>query len=180
MEVLGISGSLRRASYNWALLKAAAAACPAGVELKIWRGLHAIPAFNEDIEVSPPPVVAFTRALEQADAVLVATPEYNASVPGALKNALDWASRPFEANPLRNKPVAVIGASRGVFGAIWAQAELRKILGTIGACVDERELVVPRAHEAFTSQGELQDPGLAAALRATVASLIETRCQKVA
>lgn len=122
----------------------------------------------------------FRRALAQADAVLVATPEYNASVPGALKNALDWASRPLEANPLRKKPVAVIGASQGTFGAIWAQAELRKILSTIGACVGERELVVPRAQEAFTSQGHLHDPDLAVGLRAIVASLVERTGQKAA
>ncbi len=180
MEVLGISGSLRRASYNSALLRAAAAEAPVGVKFRIWHGLHAIPAYNDDIEVAPLPVVVFKRTLAQADAVLIATPEYNASVPGALKNALDWASRPFEANPLRHKPFAVIGASQGVFGALWAQAELRKILTTIGACVDERELVVPRAQDAFTAQGKLRDPQLADGLRAILTNLAQTRCQEAA
>lgn len=180
MEILGLSGSLRRASYNSALLRAAAAECPDGIEFRIWQGLQAIPAYNDDIDVAPLPVVMFRRALARADAVLVATPEYNASVPGALKNALDWASRPLEANPLRKKPVAVIGASQGTFGAVWAQAELRKILTTIGACVDQRELVVPRAQDAFTSQGHLRDPELAVGLRAIVASLIDRTGQQAA
>ena len=180
MEVLGISGSLRRASYNSALLRAAAVEVPAGIAFRVWGGLPTIPAYNDDIDVAPLPVVAFRRALARADAVLIATPEYNASVPGALKNALDWASRPFEANPLRDKPVAVIGASQGIFGALWAQAELRKILNTIGACLDERELAVPRAHDAFTAQGGLNDPDLAMALRAIVTNLVHTRCEEAA
>lgn len=174
MNVLGISGSLRQASHNSALLRAAAAACPDGVEFRIWHGLQGIPAYNEDIHVAPQPVVMFRHALVHADAVLFATPEYNASVPGALKNALDWASRPIEANPLRGKPVAVIGASQGIFGAIWAQADLRKILRTIGARVDEHELAVSHGQDAFTTQGDLRDRDLALGLRAIVARLIRT------
>ena len=131
MRLLAISGSLRRRSYNRALLDAAALECGPGVDFVFWSGLGAIPAYDEDEE--PPRSVALLKEeIAAADAVLFATPEYNASVPGALKNALDWVSRPFQANPLRGKPVAVIGASQGVFGAAWAQAELRKILGTIG------------------------------------------------
>ena len=179
MNVLGISGSLRQASHNSALLRAAAAACPDGVEFRIWHGLQGVPAYNEDIHVAPLPVVTFRRALAQADAVLFATPEYNSSVPGALKNALDWASRPIEANPLCDKPVAVIGASQGIFGAIWAQAELRKILSAMGARVDERELAVSHAQDAFTPQGDLHDRDLAVGLRAIVARLIQTN-QKAA
>ena len=178
--VLGLSGSLRRGSYNSALLRAAAAEFPPGVDFRIWRGLDAVPAYDEDLEAAPPAVDAFRRALAQADAVLVATPEYNASVPGALKNALDWASRPLDGNPLRNKPVAVIGASQGLFGAIWAQTELRKILTTIGARVDERELAVPRAQHAFTRDGQLLDPQVAAELRAIVAGLLKATCGKAA
>lgn len=180
MQLLGISGSLRRGSYNGALLQAAAAEVPAGVEFKVWHGLDAIPAYDEDLDATPLSVGVFRRALAQADAVLIATPEYNASVPGALKNALDWASRPFEANPLRNKPVAVIGASQGIFGAIWAQAELRKILSTIGACVDARELAVSGAHDAFDAQGRLHDAELTATLRAIVTGLVHAAGQKAA
>ena len=174
MRLLGISGSLRRGSYNSVLLEAAAAAleCSA-VEFVVWRGLEDIPAYSEDLETAPAPVATLRRELTAADAVLIATPEYNASVPGALKNALDWASRPFPENALRNKPVAVIGASQGVFGAVWAQADLRKVLKAIGALVDHRELAVGRAHEAFTGNGRLRDPQLAARLGTIVNDLCE-------
>jgi chromate reductase, NAD(P)H dehydrogenase (quinone) len=172
MRLLAISGSLRRGSYNSALLAAAAAECPAHVEVVVWRGLAEIPAYDEDLDTVPAPVAVLRGELARADAVLIATPEYNASVPGALKNALDWASRPYPANALRNKPVAVVGASSGPFGAVWAQAELRKILATIGARVDERVLPVAQAHEAFTADGRLRDPQLAATLRAIVEGLI--------
>jgi chromate reductase len=104
---------------------------------------------------------------------VIVTPEYNASIPGALKNALDWASRPFPDNCLRGKPVAVIGASTGLFGAIWAQAELRKVLSTVGAAVLDSELPVPAAQTAFTTDGRLRDPAVAAALRALVHDLID-------
>jgi chromate reductase len=177
-RILGISGSLRRHSYNSALLRAARSALPAGVAFREWLGLDEIPVFNEDVTAPPASVRALKEALADADAVLFATPEYNASVPGGLKNALDWASRPFLENPLRGKPAAVIGASQGVFGAIWAQAELRKILRTLGADVDERELVVPEAQSAFRDDGSLRDEILASALRTLVADLasVRSRC----
>ncbi len=114
MRLLAISGSLRRDSYNSALLQAAAAACPRAAEFVIWRGLADIPAYDEDLDHTPPPAVTELREeIARAHAVLIATPEYNGSIPGALKNALDWASRPFPDNCLRRKPVAVIGASTG-------------------------------------------------------------------
>jgi chromate reductase len=180
MNLLAISGSLRRGSYNSALLHAATAVLPAEVELRVWRGLDQIPAYNEDFTSAPLAVVVLKRALAQADAVLFATPEYNASIPGALKNALDWASRPLETNPLREKPVAVIGASQGIFGAIWAQAELRKILRTLGAQVDGRELVVAHAQQAFTTSGTLRDRELARALAEIVGGLLDTMCDRAA
>ena len=178
--MLGVSGSLRRDSLNTALLTAAAAAAPADVEFVVWRGLADIPPFNEDICEVPLAVQAFRAEIARSDAVLFATPEYNSSIPGALKNALDWVSRPFATNPLRNKPTAVIGASQGLFGAVWAQAELRKILGTIGASVDDRELPVARAHETFTPDFRLNDPKLMAMLTEIVTDLAERRAQRAA
>jgi chromate reductase len=179
MRLLAISGSLRRHSYNSALLAAAAAYRPPNVHFAIWRGLADVPPFNEDLD-APPPVLSLRREIVESDAVLIATPEYNASVPGALKNALDWASRPFPANALRDKPVAVIGASQGLFGAVWAQAELRKILAATGARVDDRELPVARAHQAFTADGRLHDAHLASALEAIVNDLIAGTTQRAA
>jgi chromate reductase len=148
MHVLAISGSLRADSHNTALLRAAAEEAPDGVELALWQGLKEIPAFDQEDELDAPvSVEAFRDAVRNADAVLIATPEYNSSIPGALKNALDWASRPVATNVFRNKPVAVIGASTGAFGAVWSQAELRKVLGAMGARVAEVELAVGHAHE---------------------------------
>jgi chromate reductase len=174
MRVLGISGSLRRDSYNRALLRAAAAALPPGAELVLWDRVAELPAYDEDLDVAPgpEPVRALREAIAAADAVLIATPEYNASLPGALKNALDWASRPHATNPLRGKPVAVIGATTGLFGAVWAQAEARKVLSTIGARVVERELPVGQAHEAFDAAGGLRDAELRDALAELVGELV--------
>ena len=107
---------------------------------------------------------ALLAAIDEADALLIATPEYNASLPGGLKNALDWASRPFPDNVLRHKPSVVIGASTGLFGAVWAQAEVRKVLKASGADVVENELPVGMADSAFTGDGSLADPELAARL----------------
>lgn len=159
LRVLGVSGSLRRDSHNRRLLRAAAELLPPGVELVEFGGLKAIPAFDEDDEHAPgPAVVAWREAVRDADAILFATPEYNSSIPGVLKNAVDWASRkgpgPLPA-ALRNKPVAVVGASTGMFGAVWAQAELRKVLAAAGARVIDRELPVAVADEAFTGDGRL-------------------------
>jgi len=176
MRVLGISGSLRAASLNRRLLLAAAAALPPGAELELFDGLAAVPPYDEDADVDPPhPAVARLRAaIAGADALLIATPEYNASVPGQLKNALDWASRPFPGNALQGRPTAVVGASTGLFGAVWAQAELRKALATAGARVIDEELPVGQAHDAFDDEGLLADPGLQAALAAIVAALVRS------
>ena len=146
MRVLGVSGSLRAGSHNTRLLRAAAELLPPGAELEVFEGLGEIPPFDADIEGSPPPaVLALKEAIAQADAVLIATPEYNHSIPGVLKNALDWVSRPIAANPMRGKPALVIGASTGMFGAVWAQAETRKVLGALGARVLDEELPVAQA-----------------------------------
>jgi chromate reductase len=173
MRILGISGSLRRGSHNRRLLRAAGDALPPGVVLVEWEGLATLPAFDEDLEASPPePVQELFAAIEDADALLIATPEYNASLPGALKNAIDWASRPFPDNVLKDKPAAVIGASTGLFGAVWAQAEVRKTLKASGAHVVEAELPVGLADGAFTEDGALADPELAERLEDLVSDLV--------
>jgi chromate reductase len=171
MRILGIAGSLRRDSHNRALLRAAAELLPDGVELVAFDGLKAIPPFDADEEAGPAPtsVAALRRTVARADAVLVATPEYNHSLPGVLKNALDWVSRPVAANALRGKPVAVIGASTGMFGAVWAQAEARKVLAAIGGRVLDVELPVPHADELVGADGALRDEEL----RTRLAELLE-------
>jgi chromate reductase len=175
MRLLALSGSLRRGSYNTGLLRAARELAPAGVEVEIWDGLAAVPPFNEDDEAkpAPPAVASLRRAIAAADGLLVATPEYNGSIPGQLKNALDWASRPFDRTPLRGKPVAVIGASTSAFGAAWAQADLRRVLATIGARVVETDLVLPFAHERFDEQGRLVDAEARARLATAVKALLD-------
>jgi len=168
MKILGISGSLRRDSYNTALLHNV----PLGLEL--WDGLKSIPPYDEDddIEPAPPAVAEMRAAVAGADAILFATPEYNASVPGQLKNAIDWLSRPFATSVLRNRPVAVVGASTGAFGAVWAQAELRKVLATAGARVVEGDVAVGHAHERFDANGVLTDANLREQLQEVVDALV--------
>jgi chromate reductase, NAD(P)H dehydrogenase (quinone) len=171
LNVLAISGSLRRGSHNTGLLRALQEEAPEGVDITLWDGLKAIPPYDADDDVvpGPEPVEAFRRLVREADAVVFATPEYNSSVPGALKNALDWGSRPLATNAFRNKPVAVIAASAGAFGAVWSAAELRKILGAMGARVADVELAVGHAPDKFDEDGRLDalsaevSPSLAAA-----------------
>src|SRR3954451_22972145 len=175
MRVLGLSGSLRRDSHNRALLRAAAAELRPDAELVEWDRIAELPAYDEDLDtaLAPEPVRALREAIADADAILIATPEYNASLPGALKNALDWASRPHATNPLRGKPAAVIGASTGLFGAVWAQAEARKVLRTIGARVVDSELPVAAGAERFDARGVLVDAEVREQLGEVVAGLLE-------
>jgi chromate reductase, NAD(P)H dehydrogenase (quinone) len=151
MRVLGIAGSLREGSYNHALLREAAERLPAGVEFVEFGRLGEIPPYDADLEegVTPSAVAELRQAMGEADAVLVATPEYNHSIPGVLKNALDWASRPAGQSALTGTPAAVIGASTGMFGAVWAQAETRKVLGALGGRVVEAELPVSKAADLY-------------------------------
>lgn len=175
IRVLGISGSLRVASTNTKLLYAAARLVGAGVRLELWHDLGLVPPFSEDDEREPPqPVCVLRRVISRADAVLIATPEYNSSIPGQLKNAVDWASRPCGQAVLRAKPVAVVGASPSPYGAARAQAELRTVLTSAGARVLDRELRVGRAHEAFGPEGQLRDPEFENGLRDIVADLTQT------
>jgi chromate reductase len=175
MRVLGISGSLRRDSYNSALLRHAGELFEAeGAEFEIYDGLRDVPPYDadDDTDDAPEAVAQLRAAVREADAVFFTTPEYNSSIPGALKNALDWVSRPLATNAIRNKPVAVIGASSGMFGAVWAQAELRKVLGTMGARVVEGEVAVGHANTRFDEDGRLNDPNLEEQVREVVRSLI--------
>jgi chromate reductase len=174
MRVLGISGSLRRDSHNTELLRAAATLLPSGVEFELYEGLRDIPPYDEDEDKSQvQAVLDLKERIAAADAVLFATPEYNHSIPGHLKNALDWVSRPLADTPLKGKPVAVIGASTGMFGAVWAQAELRKVLSAIGARVLDRELPVPMADEIVRDREKLEESGTHSLLVGLLAELLE-------
>jgi chromate reductase len=174
MRILGLSGSLRRDSHNTRLLGGVRKLLPSGVELVLFDQLAAIPPYSEDDEQQEPLAVAALRgAIAGADAVLVATPEYNASIPGTLKNALDWVSRPIASTPLKGKPAAVVGASTSLFGAVWAQAETRKILSTIGARVVDRELPIPQADEALGADGLPLERDVVEELSATLDELLE-------
>jgi chromate reductase len=175
VRILGISGSLRRDSHNTNLLRAAAELVGGDVELELWEGLKAVPPYDADDDVAEAPaaVAELRDAIAGADAVLFATPEYNASIPGQLKNALDWVSRPLATNPLRNKPVAVVGASTGAFGAVWSQAELRKVLAAIGARVLECEVACRYAERSFDEHGRLIEAEARAQLGAAVDRLAE-------
>lgn len=173
MLVLGISGSLRSGSYNRALLRAAARELPSDVDFEEWGGLGRIPPYDADRDAEPgaEAVVNLREELTRADAVLIATPEYNHSVPGQLKNALDWASRPRRETVLRGKPAAVIGASPSPSGARSAQADARRVLARAGARVIDRELAVDRAFERFDADGQLVDDELRMALPQLVAGI---------
>jgi chromate reductase len=150
MKILAISGSLRSGSHNTDLLQGAAAAAPDGIDIELHDGLKEIPPYDADDDIpgeQPEPVRRLKEALAAADAVLISTPEYNSSIPGVLKNALDWVSRPLAESPVRNKPVAVLSSSTGMFGGVWAAAETRKVLGALGARTLEDTVAVAKAHE---------------------------------
>jgi chromate reductase, NAD(P)H dehydrogenase (quinone) len=172
VKILGIAGSLREGSYNRALLRAARELVPAGVELEE-LDVRSLPFYDGDVEAAgdPEPVVALKEAIRGADALLIATPEYNRGVPGVLKNAIDWASRPALASPLAGKPVAIVGASTGRGGTARAQEQLRAALEFSRATVIEQpEVLVPEAFMRFDEHGELVDPGI----RADLGELIDT------
>jgi chromate reductase len=174
IRILGISGSLRGGSHNTSLLRAAAKTLPSGVELEVYDGLRDLPPYDADLDVEPAheAVAHLRQAIADADGVLISTPEFNGSIPGPLKNALDWASRPFPDNAFKGKPVSVMGASTGLFGAVWAQAETRKVLGILGADVLDGELPVGQAHMAFGDDGHLADEDFRNALSELLGVLI--------
>ena len=172
MKLLGIAGSLREGSYNRSLLRAAREVLPEGVEL-VECEIGGLPFYDGDVEAAgdPEPVVALKNAIRDADALLIATPEYNRGVPGVLKNAVDWASRPPLGSPLTGKPVALMGASTGRGGTALAQQQLREALEFPRASVlDEPQVLVPEAYMRFDDRGELTDEGV----RAELAELVDT------
>ena len=176
MRVLGISGSLRAASYNTALLRAAAELAPANVEIELYQDLEALPPYNEDRDTDAPPagVQSLRDRIASADAVVFSTPEFNGTMPGQLKHAVDWASRPYgKDSALWGKPVAVVGASVTDYGAVWAQDHLRKALGIASARVLDTELPVSRAPERFDEDGVLVDLEIRDRLIEIIASLEE-------
>jgi chromate reductase len=168
MKILAVSGSLRAESHNTQLVREAAKLAPAGVEVELWEGIGDLPIYDQDLEDAdlPESVRRLREDWSSADAILFATPEFNGSVPGGLKNAVDWASRPKDEAALKNKTVAVIGASMGQFGALWAQQDLRRILGIAGARVVGEPLPVSRAHEGF-------DEAVFQGLRTALETLVE-------
>ena len=157
VSLLGISGSLRRASLNRRLLDAVRDALPPGAEMAIFEDLD-FPIFNDDL-VDPPGVVELKAAIAASGGVVFAVPEYNYSIPGGLKNALDWISRPPDTSPMRGKPVGLVGAASGMSGTIRAQTHLRQmLLYSDSPCLSQPEVLIPRAHERFDAEGRLTDP----------------------
>jgi chromate reductase len=158
VRILGIAGSLRRASYNRAALRAATQLVPAGVTLDIFE-LDGIPGFNQDEEQNPPAkVVEFKRRIREADAILIVTPEYNYSIPGVLKNAIDWASRPYGDSAWSGKPAAIMGASVGTIGTARAQYHLRQVFVFLNMFpLNQPEVMIGHAAERFDAEGNLTD-----------------------
>jgi chromate reductase len=175
IQILAIAGSLRRDSWNHRLLLAASEVAPAEVEVRSFEGHDAIPVFNEDLEVDAPPSVRdLRRRVEAADGLLIATPEYSQSVPGVLKNTLDWLSRPHGASCLQGKPVAVVGASTGPWGTRIAQKELRHVLWSIEASVlAGPPLYVGRVVSRFDNDGRLTHEGTRTGLERVLVALVQ-------
>lgn len=174
MRILALSGSLREHSYNSAVARAAAELAPAGAAVEVYDRLRDVPLYDADLDGDERPhaVAALADAIVAADALLVVTPEYNGSVPGVLKNAIDWMSRPAGGGALRGKATAVAGATTGQYGALWAQQDLRRILGIAGARVTPGELPIARAQHVFDESLRLRDPLVAERLRKHVEALV--------
>jgi chromate reductase, NAD(P)H dehydrogenase (quinone) len=173
VKILGIAGSLRKGSFNRALLKAAQGALPAGASLEIAE-LHGIPVFSEDDEKNPPQAaVDFKKKVRAADAILFATPEYNYSIPGGLKNAIDWASRPYGDSAWLGKPAAIIGASIGRFGSARAQYHLRQVCVYLDMpVINQPEVMIGNASEYFDQQGNLTHESSRKMLRELLEALV--------
>lgn len=177
MRLLGIAGSLREGSYNRGLLRATRQLLPEGVEL-VEHDLRELPFYDGDLEAAgdPAPVTDLKDAIRAADAIVIATPEYNRGIPGVLKNAIDWASRPALASPLAGKPVAIMGATTGFAGTARAQQQLRDALEFPGAVVlQQPEVLVSEAYLRFDENGELVDGETRAEIRELLGVLTHSR-----
>jgi len=174
VQILGVAGSLRAGSYNRAALRAAGSLVPAGASLSTF-GLEDIPPYNQDAETTLPPAVSeLKRAIRQADAVLLVTPEYNFSVPGVLKNAIDWASRPAGDNAWEGKPAAIMGVSSGRFGTTRAQLHLRQVFVYLDVhCINKPHVMIGSAAEAFDTEGTLRDEKARELIRQLLENLVE-------
>src|SRR5690554_1831538 len=174
LKIVGMAGSLREKSYNRALLREAARLAPDDAEIDIVE-LHGIPGFNQDEEKNPPQIVAdLKQKIKQADAILFVTPEYNYSVSGVLKNAIDWASRPYGENSLNGKPTAVMGATISEIGTARAQYHLRQMFVFLNMFpVNEPEVFVANAHEKFDEEGNLNDETAKDLMRELLQNLVE-------
>ena len=173
-RILGISGSLRRESYNTAALRAAVSLAPEGVTIETFE-LHGIPSFNQDEEGNPPEkIVELKKRVREADAILFVTPEYNYSVPGVLKNAIDWASRPYGDNAWDGKPAAIMGASIGAVGTARAQYHLRQIFVFLNVfAVNQPEVMIGKAAQRFDAAGNLTDERTKDSIRELLQKLVE-------
>jgi chromate reductase, NAD(P)H dehydrogenase (quinone) len=176
VKILGISGSLREGSHNTALLHAARELAPEGIQLELYDELELIPPYNEDRDgdAAPEAAARLRELVDEADAVLFATPEYNGSTPGQLKNALDWLSRPRGDAAIFAKSAAVIGATTGAYGGVWAQADLRKSLGIAGARLVSAELAVGHAGDHLYEDGRIADQDTREKLAQVLADIIQT------
>ena len=173
INILGIAGSLRRESYNLWLLNAAQTLLPPDTQLKI-LGLHGIPPFNQDEERNPvAQVTAFKQAVRAADALLIATPEYNYSIPGGLKNAIDWASRPYGDSAWTGKPAAIMGASIGAFGTARAQYHLRQVFVFLNMhALNQPEVMIANASQNFDAEGNLTNEKTKTLIRQLLGNLV--------
>jgi len=171
VSVLGICGSLRKASLNRRLLESIAVMMPEGSKLDIYDSID-LPIFNSDLG-EPAPVLALKSAITAADGLVFAVPEYNYSIPGGLKNALDWVSRPPPSSPMRGKPTALVGAASGMSGTIRAQTHMRQMLVFSDTpCMNQPEVLIPRAHERFDATGMLLDESTKVLLAKFAAALV--------
>jgi len=173
IKILGIAGSLRRESYNKSALRAATQLVPEGASIEIFD-IAGIPAFNQDDEQDPPAeIVEFKKKIREADAILFVTPEYNYSVPGVLKNAIDWASRPYGDSAWSGKPAAIMGASVGSIATARAQYHLRQMFVFLNIfAVNQPEVMIGAAHEKFDSEGNLTDEATKGHIRNLLQNLV--------
>lgn len=175
VQVLGFAGSLRSGSYNRALLRAAQELAPETMQLQVFD-LAPIPLYNMDVEAQgdPAPIAEFKAAIRAADALLIATPEYNYSIPGVLKNALDWASRPPQTSPLSGKPVAIMGASTSAMGTVRTQMHLRHVCVITNMLpLNRPEIMVAHAQDKFDAQGRLADEPTREFVRKLLEALVD-------